>query len=247
MSVAGDFAGWNIERFRLTLLHPEPAPTEGLWRSLRTSEPESIESKPREQVLVEQGPVGQNRLVLVSASGRLDWHLQPSPSASAHSGPMLLAGSDPTLPMLTQALKVSLQRHRQVHRLAFGATLLRQVKDLADGLKVLSGYLPRLELETHGDRDFMYRINRRRISSSAHHVQVNRVATWSLEEVVSGSIQLGPYQAPQVNTTPYLCVRLVMDINTVPSGSAISIDRMPSLLDSFMESAREVATKGDVP
>lgn len=193
--------------------------------------------------------MGQDRLLLVSAYGRLDWHLQPSQSepSAPRRGLLMLATSDPTLALLSRALKVSIPRQRQVYRLALGATLIHPVSHLANGLALLSGYLPRLELETHGDRDFIYRINRRRTSSSARHVEINRIAAWSLEEVISGSIQLTPYQAPQVSTTPYLCVKLVMDINTVPGGNAFPVDRIPSLFAECKKFAHEIAVKGDVP
>jgi hypothetical protein len=127
-----------------------------------------------------------------------------------------------------------------------GVTLSQPVAELAFGLAMLSKYLPRLELETYGDRDFLYRINRRRISQSAHHVQFNRLASWSLEEVQSSSVQFGAaHRSPKVTSTPSLLIRLVLDINTVAS-SAISVDRMPALFAECIESAREIAVNGDV-
>lgn len=248
MSVPSDFGVWNIEGLRLTLFHPDVEPAAGLWRSLRETEPESIESKPRDQTLVEHGPVGPNRLVLASAAGRLDWYLQSlSSEPQSARGPLMLMGTDPAIPMLAQALRASLGRHRQVLRLAFGATLLRQVESQDEGLAVLSPYLPRLELQAHGDRDFMYRINRRRRSRSASHATINRVAVWSVEEIVSSSIRVTSNQPPRFNATPHLCAKLVLDINTVPEGPAISVGRMPDLFDEFAELAREISTRGDVP
>ena len=159
----------------------------------------------------------------------------------------MLAQTDQALSVFSEALRVSIRRHRQVHRLALGAVLSQTVDDIDEGFAILSNYLPRLKLKTHGDRDFMYRINRRRVSPSSRHAVINRVALWSLETVNMNSVQLASYEKPRLIATPYLCARLVMDINTVPGSSAISAGRMPYLLTECAEFAHEIAVKGDIP
>ena len=246
---ANVFAGWQVENLRLTLFHAEREPEQGLWQDSRKAQPESIEVKPRERLLVEQGTVVDNMLVLVSSTGRLDWRLQPSllPTNEIREGPRMLAQTDNAWSVFSEALQVSIRRHRQVHRLALGAVLSQTVDDLDEGFAILSNYLPRLKLKTHGDRDFMYRINRQRSSSSSRHVIINRLASWSVETETAASIQLPAHEKPRVLATPYLCVRLVMDINTAPDPSAISAARMTSLFAECTEFAHEIAAKGDIP
>ena len=250
MSAGADvFAGWQVESLRLTLFHPDHQPEQGLWQESRKTPPESIETKPRERQLVEHGTVADNILMLVSGTGRLDWHLRPSnlPTNESREGLLVLAHTDQVLSTFSEALRASIRRHRQVYRLALGTVLNQPVGNLGEGFAILSKYLPNLKLETHGDHDFMYRINRRRSSSSSRHVIINRLASWSVETVTTGSIQLTAHEQPRVLTTPYLCVRLVMDINTAPGPSAISAGGMPSLFAECTEFAHEIAAKGDIP
>ena len=251
MSVSHDFGEWAVESLRLTIFHPTREPSSGLWGELRGTKPESIEDRPRDHIVVEHGDVDGDRLVLVSGTERQDWNIRPTAPApnEPRAGPLTLSTTGQTSPLslIRGALDVSLPRLRQVDRLALGAVLIQLCPDLLNGLSVLSKYLPRLELETHGDRDISYRINRRR-RLNAPNVEFNRVATWSLEESYSGSVQLAPNRPPVVRSTatPSVYCKLILDINTVPSPSVFSVKRVPALFTECVKFAREIAVEGDV-
>ena len=246
---SADFAEWDVENFRLTVFHTSDPNISGLWERLMGVSPETIDSRPRERVIREQGGANGNQLLLVTQAQRLDWNLLPDPAPDHQIGnPPTLKAVDQTIPLLKKALDVTLQSARQVHRLAFGVVLIQQVSGLSEGMRRLSKYLPHLGLEHQEGLDFIYQINRRRRSTNAHHVRINRLAKWQLEEFHSGAFRISPSQGARLETSELGFVsKLVLDINTAPDNSAISKDRMPNLFVELTALAHEIAVKGDVP
>ena len=242
------FAPWDVESLRLSTFHPERPAQPGLWAELMGNNPESVNSRPREQVLREEGGANGNRLSVAYQNQRLDWIISPGPITSPDlQKPVILLDADQATSLIEKALGVLTRSYRQVDRLAFGAILVQQVSDVAEGLSHLSQYLPHLDLENRGGPDFIYQVNRPRRSSYAPHVVVNRLAKWSLEHVQTGALRIGPSQPPHIAVSELLLVdKLTLDINSAPTNNAISISRMPSLLDEFMAFAQEIAVKGDV-
>ena len=251
-----DFGQWSVEHLRLTVFHPQGVQTPKLWELLMGVRPESIEERPREGLVREQGEVDGNRLLLVTHAERLDWTFVPNPNVNlgaditrALTTPVLI---DPNQAVrkLQEALDISLRSARQVHRLGFGALLGQEVANQAEGMSQFSKYLPHMDLEEQGVSNFMYQINRRRRSSKVPHAQVNRVAKWSLEQVITGELRIGivPAQAPQLipPSEPGFTNRLLLDINTAPENNAIAVERMPALLVELINLACKVATEGDI-
>ena len=256
-----DFGQWNVEHFRLTVFHSPGVQTSGLWESLMGVRPESIEERPREGLVRQQGEAGDNRLLLVTHAERLDWTFVPNPTVNlgtnitpALTTPVLI---DPNQAVhkLQEALDISLRVVKQVQRLAFGALLGQEVANQTDGMSQFSKYLPHMALGEQGVSDFMYRINRRRRSSNVPHAQINRIARWSLEQVITGEVHIGigPAQVPRLMPPPALpsapgfINRLLLDINTAPENNAIAAERMPGLLVELINLACKVATEGDIP
>ena len=94
-----DFGAWDVESLRVSIFHPSGSagstPT-GLWAMVTNSEPESIDSRPREGVVREIGGVGGNNLILSTQEGRVDWLVQPimAPNQQADTAPVLKAAKD---------------------------------------------------------------------------------------------------------------------------------------------------------
>ena len=243
-----NFAPWDVESLRLSTFHPERPAQPGLWAELMGNNPESVNSRPREQVLLEEGGANGNRLTLAYQNQRLDWTISSGPTTSPDlHNPLTLVDVNQAMSLIRKALGVLTRTYPQVDRLALGAILVRQVSDVNDGLSHLSQYLPHLDLENRGGPDFIYRINRRCLSSYAPHVMVNRLAKWSLEDVQTGALRIAPSQPPHLAISESLLLdKLALDINTAPTNNAISISRMPGLLNEFMAFAQEIAVKGDV-
>ena len=250
-----DFGQWSVEHIRLTVIHPQGVQTSELWELLMGVRPESIEERPREALIQQQGEVDGNRLLLITHAERFDWTFVPNPTVnlganttSALTAPVLI-DPDQAVRKLQEALDISLPSVRQVNRLAFGALLGQEVANQAEGMSQFSKYLPRLGLEEQGVSDFVYQVNRRRRSSHVPHAQVNRVARWSLDQVITGEVRIGimPAQAPQLipPSEPRFINKLLLDINTAPDNNAIAAERMPGLLVELINLACKVATEGD--
>ena len=245
---AFDFAPWAVESLRLTIFHPPNNPSPGLWQKVMGVSPEQVESRPRQSVLTEQGNVHGNQLRLIAQNERLDWNIVAGPVSD------LEIGSSPRLTSLEQAnavlidaLNVSLNEVNQVDRLAFAPILVQEVSDLDQAMKLLAQHLPYMDLMQRGGSDFIYQINRRRRSSVASHVVINRLTKWQVEHYQSGALRISPSRGPQLEASDWgVMVKLLLDINTAPDNNAISSDRMPGLFAEFTNLACETASKGDV-
>ena len=55
-----DFGQWSVEHIRLTVCHPQGVQTSKLWELLMGVRPESIEERPREALIQQQGEVDGN-------------------------------------------------------------------------------------------------------------------------------------------------------------------------------------------
>lgn len=243
----GGFGPWNAESLRLTVFHTTGSPSHGLWEQLMSISPESSESKPREGTLQERGIVGKNQLLLLTQPQRLDWHLLPAPGGTERRGLATLNDTHDAVPLLERALTVSLAAAHQVSRLAFGVGLLREVSSPDEGVAQLAECLPQVNMEGQSGQDFIYQGNRRRRSSHARHVQINRLAKWQTEAHQGGEIVVSPQGTQLRSLPPGWVIRLTLDINTAPESNAIAIDRMPDLFTELVAFAREIAVGGDIP
>ena len=246
-----DFGGWDVESLRFSIFFPTGAtpPGSGLWEEVTGTTPESIDSRPRESVVLEVGNIGRNQLLLATQNQRLDWHIRPILTSTPRARTlMVLADVEETLPVLQKAVQCSLETVRQVHRFAFAPVLVKQAPSLNEGLRQLSKYLPDLRLGSLGGSDFIYQINRRRSSKVAALIQINRLAKWVVEEFQVNTLSVNPSQGARLQTTKSgFASKLTLDINTTPGSGEVSRDTIPELFDELVMLACEVATKGDVP
>ena len=211
----------------------------GLWSRVVGAEPESVDNRPRENVTAESGPVQDNILRVITRPGRVDWTLRPGAVAGRVQR---LSNVPDSVRVLHQGLANTLEIATHIERLAFGVTLLNEVDSHRDGVQSLAHHLGQLSL-SGGIRDFAYRVNRRRRLTAAPSVDVNRLATWSVEEMISVDIAI-PQGRVNVRA-PDVVRKLVLDINTVPSGTRTS-DKVGGWFNELVEMAREIATGGDI-
>lgn len=246
------FGDWDVEGLRVSIFHQTigvPFSQAGLWAKVTGNEPESVNSRPQQGVTRVVGRVGENNLILASENDRIDWLVLPIANPTQQVSPVLtLKGTDNTLPILQGAVKRSLEAIPVVLRLAFGPTLVREVSDLKQGIKQLSAYLPNIDFGSLEGIDFVYQVNRRRRSVSVSHVQINRLARWSTEQIGGIELRVTQSEQPHLRSTGNNFTRkLHLDINTTPTPSAISNDKIPALFGELVTLADELAIKGDVP
>lgn len=238
--------GWQTEGLRLTIFRDRNEHGPGLLQRVIGTPPLSTQQNPQEGTVVEQAESDGNNLLMVSALGRLDWHIQPLLPSQQTNEPLVLKFSTQTIPLLFKALGASLENPIQANRLALGVNLIQFVDSPRHGHEILAQYLHDVELDTNS-LDLMYRINKRRESRSIHGVDVNRLSTWSLEVLNTSSIQFNPVTSEvRVINTQSHCVRLAMDINTPEWPNTVTSSQLFSLLDEFYMLAQEIASHGDI-
>lgn len=240
------FADWMAENLRLSLFHHPREPNPGLWESLFSVRPESLDERPREKVLSERGVVNESVVALISQVDRLDWHFQPNPrSENDRGGLLILTNVEGAVTSTRKALDVSLAELGKVDRIALGVTLAQRVADIDTGMDLLSKYLPDMDMSRWGGADFIYQVNRRGRSGQHPHVLLNRIVKWSLDEYLSGNVRITAHRGPQLSTSgPLHAARLTMDINTSTNNNAISTKKMPDLLSEFFLFAQQVSAGG---
>ena len=210
--------------------------------------PESSDTRAREGIIQEQGVVDGDTLLLVIQRGRLDWNLLPGPDRSGDRKglPYLMAVRE-AIPLLGRALYPTIGEYGPVVRFALGCVLTQHAPDLLSGLKQLSKYLPRLDLENQGGPDFAFQINRRRTSIIVPHTQINRLARWQLDEIQGATFTVGHTRSPILETQRTLVGKLTLDINTIPGSTEFTDASVPDLYNEFVVIARQIATQGDIP
>ena len=247
-----DFGEWDVESLRVSTFYPK-APVAslraGLWERVTGTQPESIDSRPREGITRESGDVEGNLLVLTSQDDRIDWLVQPIvPSNQRVDSVLMLKAPGDVWPILQRSLRSTLETVPLVQRLAFGSSLIKQVPNPASALRQLSRYLPRLDLDSTEGSDFVYQVNRRRQSASVPHARVNRLAKWSTAQVGGLQVRVRPSGQSRVQTADVGYMRrLDLDVNTTPESGAMSNDKISSLFEELITLASELATDGDTP
>jgi len=141
--------------------------------------------------VIEEGPWADARLQVEGQPGRVDWRIfsgTPVPD-----GPMVIGkraeAEGPFLDLMSHWLDTSCP---PVNRIAFGANLTLPEASLETISGQLDSMLPSVTVDPDGARDFVYRTNRRRQSTSAANLQVHRLATWSTMGSIGLEIAIGP-------------------------------------------------------
>lgn len=241
---------WLVEALRLSVFpaNPQDAIATERWNSLVGSLPESV-TRPSQMPdrVIEEGPWANARLQVEGQPGRIDW--RTFSGTPAPNGPMVIGGrtesAEPFSELMSRWLDTSCP---PVNRIAFGANLILPEAPLETISRQLDSMLPSVTVDPDGTRDFMYRTNRRRESTSEANLQVNRLATWSAMGSIGLEIAIGPGGAMARSTREVYFCRLELDINTVPiHPQTISRDRLPAVFLELLDAAWEIADQGDIP
>jgi hypothetical protein len=245
---------WMVEGFRATIFHNDfhvnAQDVAEIWERVARGQPEQVSSRPREGLILAEGPYDDYNLICRFRLDRVDWNLEPVPplpnvpvEGFPTIGPLL-----DRLPSLLAVATNLLRECPDVARLAFGSVLALNVADLADGYSALNTLLPRVELDPTGSSDFFYQINRRRISTSMAAIAINRLSKWSVMQGSSVGISLTPNTGPQFlpGRDQFAC-RLELDINTAgPLPNTFDGEQAVELFQELMNLGKEIAERGDI-
>ena len=247
-----DYGAWQVHQLRLTVFPISQTSTgraPGLWEAAMGREPDNIDFRLKEKLTIEQGMDENIHLQVITRRDRIDWILQSQPPLRNGGYPKIvpvirdLAAADRSI---RNAVVASRKFVAQVNRIAFVITLIEISSDLDDAIGRLSPYLPDLRLGNAGE-DFSYQVNRRRGSKAIPRIRINRLAKWSIFQFGSINLDVRPAARPVFDVSEVtFTARLDLDINNVPSGSAISQKKIPALIGELAEMASEIALKGDI-
>lgn len=245
---------WEAERLRATTFILPGAEVAGMpswWKQVVEEEPEQVLTRPRAGQMQQMGVFEGKRLALVAQPGRVDWNLlatMGSPDESVEGLPTLGPFSN-TLESFLKVVKRWLDLCPPVIRLAFGAILVRPVADLQSGYTELSQSLPNVVLDPPNSSDFLYQINRPRMSTSGIELKLNRLTKWSVMQAGFIEFALGADMGATLASGPrqFAC-RLELDINTAAASTGeIPKDKIHSVFEELVGLGREIADHGDIP
>ena len=249
-----DEGDWKAESLRVTTFHNVGVITKGieqLWEAVTREKPEQLTSRPREGLTVAEGPYGGNRLQCIYRPDRVDWNLRPvtPPPNVPIEGFMSMGPFQGILPAFLDVVRKWLGESPPVTRLAFGSLLLIETGNMPDANRRLSALLPDVRLDADRSSDFLYQINRRRISASDPEILVNRLSKWSVMHGGAVALAVIGDTGPHLSRSPdYFACRLELDINSAgPLSSSMLESGVAQLFEEFVSLGKEIAEKGDIP
>ena len=246
---------WYAEELRLSVFPIDaidPARSH-FWESLLGNAPDEVYNRPREQRVREEGPFLNGRLRVDVSVNRVDWRLLPAPGIDHHRGLPPVVGSYEVLMQDFRDLMLGwLADCPSLHRLGYGSELLLPTGSLPDAYGKLDSLLRRVDVEPEDTHDFLYRINRRRVSNcGVEGLEINRISTWSAVQIIETLVDVSGdgERAPKVTRQPDprgIC-RLELDINTIPEfHGALDKDVVPRIFSELVDAGNEIATGGEV-
>lgn len=244
---------WSALSFRLTAFLIPSYVTDlsvSWWKDVVGELPENQKANPRLLQKVETGAFNNTTLALEIQPGRVDWRITGlSPTEPIPSSPIDLLPIPKLLPdfltIANQWIKIS----PPIIRLAFGAQLGIPVDDRVTGYKILTKHLPKFDIDSENSSDFLYQINRPRISSVLPSMKINRLSKWLVAIFTTSNMNL-LLENPALSTTTqqFLTCTLEMDINTDAGNTKeFSVDQSIAQLLELTNMAQEIAGNGDIP
>lgn len=246
-------SGWQVESLRFTAF---PAPTAVIgeptwWQDVTGEPPEKRMVAPKRGALQEEGQFEGGRLILSVQPMRIDWVV------TAHIAEGKELETFPTIGPFNELLGtflVLIERWFQsetapiVKRIALGATLVQAVENKHIGYEQLARYLRTVDIDPSSSSDFLYQINRPRVSASGiADLKINRLSKWSVAGWRSALLAVTPASVEQAMGPESFACRLELDINTAADFvGPLPRDGLPKVIQELANLGQEIARDGDV-
>ena len=245
---------WVVGLLRATTFIPDLSMDDAIentwWDETVGSKPEVEQINRQKGVKEQTGSLYDNRLIMASQPGRVDWTLvamgEGSPETSKLSalGPM----SDDTFDPFVKIVKSWLDKSPPANRLAFGATLGKPTADIQTGYKKILPYLHAVQPNPQDISHLLYQINRPRESTVRPGIMINRLNTWTVELLGTVGVVVEPTTpkaSANIQGQQYIC-KLDLDINTSTLDDSVVKDDAYSIFQELVYNGKEIASKGDV-
>lgn len=242
---------WLAETLRLTVFFDsaDPVDPSTWWEAVTNEPPENSLFQSKASTLKQDGPFIDGRLILTVKPDRADWFFFPSFDL-ALNGPQFdqLQEYSSVIKLQTDFANKWFDVCPPVVRLAFGAILDLPVPNKNTGYNLLIPFLKSVHLDIDNSSDFLYQINRPRMSEKFPEIQINRLSKWSVQNVIISQVEVDSIKnrKPFQRTTDYFFARLELDINTVPGHSVFTSDELKLLFPELLKLANEIISRGDV-
>lgn len=243
---------WLVGLLRATTFIPDLSmggAIENMWWDKTVGGKPDVENIDRQNgVKKQKGSLNNNRLVLVSQPGRVDWTLEVAESASPDMPELPALGplSTDTLDPFLNIVKKWLSGCPPANRLAFGANLGRLVADARTGYEDIQQYIPAVQL--NGVSNFLYQINRPKESTVSPGTMINRMNTWTVVSIGTVGVTFEPTAskaAANMQGQRHIC-RLDLDINTALLDVSVVKDEAYAIFMEMVEHGQKIAYEGDV-
>lgn len=246
---------WQVEQLRCTafLLPLFDVSVEPVFRTLAESDPLQVSENRQQAIETAGGSLDGFKLEVVKVPGRLDIILHSKEESIAPSGVAVLGSWIEIVSLFSSRVLGWLRSEPQLQRLALGAIVLDEVRDRMTGYKVLNELLPKIDIDVQHSSDFFYQINRPRLATfnGGPSLKINRLSKWSVAAVVTQRFTLStqePLQRPTnlVGSLQNYC-RAELDLSTDAEIPELPAAHIEAIWEKFVDFAREILLKGDIP
>jgi hypothetical protein len=246
-----DVSEWLPLQLQLVLfpMASPVGPDRRWWEQVTGRPPTDTNRKAHEST--ESGDFEGRVLIATADLVKLGWTITPSPvvddipELAPNLGPFPAARDQ-----FAEMLRPWLAEHcPPIKRMGFAGILVQRAGDHAAAYRRLGAYLPSVRLDPES-YDFMYRINRRKLSehSGVPGLTLNRLGTWSAAKFrIQVTPEVGglPPRPVQVGEYGYACV-VSIDVNSdAEREEEIQNGALPALFRELVDAATAIALRGD--
>jgi hypothetical protein len=243
-----DLAVWQAEILRVTCFPSSTANFDSTswWKDITGEQPEKTIERAREGFRQDEGVVGDKKIVLGVQPARIDWLMQSVENENQAPIGAFTDNLDSFLTMVSHWFKIA----PPLARIAFGSVLMFPVDTREAGYELLAKYLPKIQIDSVGTSDFLYQINRPRMSQlEVPELKINRFTKWAVQKRGLAQLEFLPTNA-RISIFPshetFSC-RLELDINTSADfKSDLPQDKLMDIFNELVELAKEITVQGDI-
>lgn len=243
---------WKVESMRLTAFHKNFIQTENLkwWEDLIRNKPESRTFFPKDDSLLVEGlfeSEKNGKLTLKANPNRNDWSITSYEEKILRDLPQI--GDFPkVVEIFFGKMKEWFEKESslEIRRLAFGTVVWQLAENQQDAYEKISNFLPCVTLEPEKSKDFLYQINRPKISELIPDLTINRLSRWSVGKFQKLHIKLGQQGLSEKKDS--FVSRLELDINTDQNyQEKLPNEKLFKIFEELERFGEEIAQKGDQP
>lgn len=245
---------WLSEQLRLTVFPvQDPRDPDPNWWQKVVGEAADTKTIQKGVAIREGGAIRGEycTLSLEIQATRIDWLMTPviKPTEDISGFPTFdkLSGA---LKTFRELLEPWIRECPETKRIAMGSVLILPVQDREDGYKMISKFLPFVQLDPKNSQDFSYSINRPRTSKSGlERLIINRLNRWTVARFAGIQLQgeiPGNLRVTETSGDWSAC-RVELDINThAERKDALQRECVPKVFNELIALTEEIAEKGDI-